>query len=130
MTAGIPGAGIGGLFYLASTVVLPFRRLMRRLRGLPDATSGRQLLHSLCIAGGIIASLWLVGWLLAFLVPVEILRSVATTPAGMARARNVLPVATFATAMGTMLMVLGAVEMARYAQSRRQLAVRRSAQRR
>ena len=119
MTPGVPGAGIGGLFYLASTVLLPFRSLVRRVRGQPDSLSARETMHSLAIAGGVVAGLWATGWVLALVVPDELLRSVTTSPPGTARARTVLPVATFATAVGTLLMVLIAVEIARLAETRR-----------
>ena len=33
MAAGLPGVGIGGLFYLASALAMPVRQLARRLRG-------------------------------------------------------------------------------------------------
>ena len=119
MTPGVPGAGIGGLFYLASTMLLPFRSLVRRVRGQPDSLSARETMHSLAIAGGVVAGLWATGWVLALVVPDELLRSVTTSPPGTARARTVLPVATFATAVGTLLMVLIAVEIARLAETRR-----------
>jgi hypothetical protein len=119
MTPGVPGAGIGGLFYLASTLLLPFRSLARRLRGQPDSLTARQAVHTLAIASGVIAGLWVTGWILALLVPDEMLHSPAAA-SGAVRARTVLPVATFATAVGTLLTVLIAVEIARYAQARRQ----------
>jgi hypothetical protein len=119
MTPGVPGAGIGGLFYLASTVLLPFRSLVRRLRGQPDSLRAREAMYSLAIASSVVAGLWLTGWVLALLVPDEILRSVTTSAHGPARIRTVLPVATFATAVGTLLMVLLAVEIARFAEARR-----------
>jgi hypothetical protein len=120
MTPGVPGAGIGGLFYLASTLLLPFRSLARRVRGRPDSLTARQIAHSLAIASGVVIGLWVTGWLLALLVPDEMLRSGAATTGGAARARTVLPVATFAVGVGTLLTVLMAVEIARYAQARRQ----------
>ncbi len=119
MTPGVPGAGIGGLFYLASTLLLPFRSLARRLRGQPDSVSSSLALHSLSIAGGVIGGLWATGWALAQFVPDEMLRAASTTASGSVRARTVLPVATFATAVGTLLSVLLAVEIARYARVRR-----------
>ena len=119
MTPGVPGAGIGGLFYLASTLLLPFRSLARRLRGQPDSLTARQAMYTLAIAGGVIAALVATGWVLALLVPDEVLR-VASAGSGSVRARTVLPVATFATAVGTLLTVLAAVEIARYAHARRQ----------
>jgi hypothetical protein len=122
MTPGVPGAGIGGLFYLASTLVLPLRRLARRLRRQPDSVSSREIWHNVAMTGGVLASLWATGWLLTFVVPDEALRSVTSTT-GSAPARNVLAVATFATAVGTLLMVLGTVEIARMIQARRDNAV-------
>ena len=119
MTPGVPGAGIGGLFYLASTLLLPFRSLARRLRGQPDSLTARQAVYTLAIASGVITGLWVTGWILALLVPDEMLHSSAAA-GGAVRARTVLPVATFATAVGTLLTVLIAVEIARYAQARRQ----------
>jgi hypothetical protein len=119
MTPGVPGAGIGGLFYLASTLLLPFRSLVRRLRGQPDSLGAREAIHSLAIASSVVAGLWLTGWVLALMVPDEILRSVSTSAGGAARIRTVLPVATFATAVGTLLLVLIAVEIARFAEARR-----------
>ena len=119
MTPGVPGAGIGGLFYLASTLLLPFRSLVRRLRGQPDSLTARQAVHSIAIASGVITGLWATGWVIALVVPDDVLRSSATAANGSIRARTVLPVATFAAAVGTLLAVLIAVEIARYAQSRR-----------
>ena len=120
MTPGVPGAGIGGLFYIASTLLLPFRSLARRVRGQPDSQTAGQIAHSVAMAGGVIAAMSVTGWLLALLVPDELLRTVPTARGGTVRARTVLPVATFATAVVTLVAVLAAVEVARYAQSRRQ----------
>jgi hypothetical protein len=116
MTPGVPGAGIGGLFYLASTLLLPFRSLMRRLRGQPDPVSSRQMRHNVAMAGGVVAALWMVGWILAFIVPDEMVNNPAR---GTVPVRTVLPVATFVTGVATLLLVLGAVEIARVIQARR-----------
>lgn len=119
MTPGVPGAGIGGLFYLASTLLLPFRSLKRRWRGQPDPVSLRQIRHNVAMAGGVVAALWMVGWLLAFIVPDEMVHM----PAGGTAARTVLPVATFAMGVATLLLVVGAVEIARLIQAWRHNAV-------
>lgn len=112
MTVGLPGAGIGGLFYLASTLLLPMRSLTRRLRGRPDPLSRRQLAHSVLIAGGIIGALWVAGWLLVFVIPDEMLTGRAATGAGTASVKNAIPVAAFGVAVGTLVFVLLAVETA------------------
>jgi hypothetical protein len=119
MTPGVPGAGIGGLFYLGSTFLLPFRSLLRRARGRPDSITPWQIAHSVALACGVLAGLFATGWVLAMILPDEVLRSVATTGGGVARVRTVLPAATFATALATLLLVLGTVEVARLVQGRR-----------
>ena len=115
MTAGLPGAGIGGLFYLASTIALPVRSVWRRVRGRPDPVSLRQLAQSLTMALGIIAGLWVAGWLLAFVVPQDMLvRTPAAGPVGGGlTARTVIPAATIAAGVATLALVLVSVEVAR-----------------
>src|SRR5574338_1434929 len=110
MTPGVPGAGIGGLFYLASTFLLPFRSMLRRLRGRPDSMTSGQVAHSVAVASGVLAALWATGWLLALTLPDEVLQSVSTGGGGVAHVRTVLPVATFAAGVATLLLVLGTVE--------------------
>jgi hypothetical protein len=112
MTVGLPGAGIGGLFYLASTLLLPFRSFWRRLRGRPDPVTSRQIAHSLSIALGIIGGLWFAGWLLAFVIPAGMVSGGSVVGARGSLTRTVIPVATFAAAVGTLALVLLSVEVA------------------
>lgn len=115
MVVGLPGVGIGGLFYLASVVVLPFRGAWRRLRGVPDAVTLRQLALQLSIAAGIVAALWGMGWLLTFVVP-DGMRADGTRVAGSVGAvafRTALPVTTLVIGAATLAAVLLAVEVAR-----------------
>ena len=117
MTAGLPGAGIGGLFYLASTLLLPARSLLRRVRGQDDPVTWRHQVHSVLIAVGIIGGLWLSGWLLGLIVPDEMLARVAGGErATSGVARNAIRVATLAMAVGTLAFVLVAVEVAHHVQ--------------
>lgn len=113
MNAGLPGAGIGGLFYLASTMLLPARSLVRRVRGHTDAVTWRQQLHNMSIAVGIIAGLWMAGWLLAFVMPKEMLGA-ARGMAAPGTSRTAIPLATFGFGVGTLLAVLLAVELAHW----------------
>lgn len=118
MTVGLPGAGIGGLFYLASTLLLPVRSIVRRLRGRPDAMDWRAQTPLVLMALAIMGSLWLAGWLLALVVPERMLA--ASSGAGTAVAsRTVIPLATFGIGVGTLAIVLIAVEIARYAHAPR-----------
>ena len=111
MTVGLPGAGIGGLFYLASTLMLPVRSLVRRFRGRPDDLTWRRQAYIVLLALGIIGSLWLAGWLLAFVAPARMLAS-SSVGASVVGSRSVIPLATFGIGAATLAIVLIAVEVA------------------
>ena len=115
MAAGLPGAGIGALFYIASTVLLPLRSLWRRLAGLPDTISTRELLLQLGIAGGIIGGIWCAGWLLALVVPAGAIAVGASGTAGatLGVKHSVVRGAAIAAGFLTLFAVLAAVEVAR-----------------
>lgn len=127
MTAGLPGAGIGGLFYLASTLLLPLRSLLRRARRKPDPVSLNQMAHSVLIAAGIIGALWMSGWLLGFIVPGEMLPQRQVAGAARPAARTIISMATMATALVTLAIILLAVEVAHLWQAEKARGSRRSA---
>lgn len=116
MAAGLPGAGIGGLFYLASTIALPLRSVWRRLRGVPDTLTLRELAQQLSIAAGIVGGIWLTGWLLALALPDGVMSSVAA--GGGSRLslprHSVIRATTVAAGFITLFVVLGGVELARF----------------
>ena len=117
MTAGLPGAGIGGLFYLASTLLLPARSLLRRLRGQADSFAWPRQAHTVLIVAGIIGGIWMTGWLLGFIVPDEMmLRPAGGEGPRAGMPRNVIPVATFMMMAGTLAFILVAVEVAHHVQ--------------
>lgn len=64
MTVGLPGAGIGGLFYLLAALLMPFRELARTLRRRSSAARwslvGEQFAHAVGIAAGTYATGWLI----------------------------------------------------------------------
>ena len=109
MTVGLPGTGIGGIFYLASALVMPFREVYRRLRGRP-AGDWRVVTGQLAITGGVLGGMWVTGRLLG-------LALAAARPIGTAgRALppgNVLRFVSIALAFGTLAAVLAAVELLR-----------------
>lgn len=68
MTAGVPGTGIGGLFYLLAALLLPVRGLLLRLRG--GRVSWRMAARLLFLAIGVFMGIWATWWLLGLvLVP-------------------------------------------------------------
>ena len=58
MTAGIPGAGIGGLYYLISALWMPFKEVQRARKGQSTPASRRLVRRQALIALGIFVSLW------------------------------------------------------------------------
>jgi tetratricopeptide (TPR) repeat protein len=117
VTAGIPGAGIAGLFYLACALLVPLRHLTRTgvAAGLqPRVTHSRTfVVRLMAMAVAMLASLWLGAWAIGWLV------AAATTTAGgpaseaaLAIPRGVVRGVAWVTA-GTLVAVLAGVELVR-----------------
>jgi len=67
MNIGLPGAGIGGLYYLTCVVIMPFKELFLTLTK-PEHTFRYRLVSTqLSIAGGIVFGLFLMYQLVASL---------------------------------------------------------------
>lgn len=62
MNAGLPGTGIGGLFYILLALVMPLRELYLTARGRSSRERWRLVLQQLLIACGIVGSLAVTGW--------------------------------------------------------------------
>lgn len=121
MTAGLPGVGIGGMFYVLSAIAMPFhaayRGVMRRRDpGLADEPPVRWLLvfRQLTIAVGIVAALWATGWALGALLAEHpsALGGMESTVSGRG-APNAIKVSAIILSFGTMCIVLIAVQVAR-----------------
>jgi len=111
MTVGIPGAGIGGLFYLAAAVLLPLRNLIRN-RG--DRRAARSATVQAAIAVGIVASLWTTGWVLAALLGPDVARTSAIQVNGQPVGNgNVLHWAVFVGGYLLLGVILLGVQIAR-----------------
>lgn len=115
MAAGLPSAGIGGLFYLISAIVLPVRSAWRRVRGVPDTLTGRDLLLHSGMALGIVGGIWVAGWLLTLAVSGNALGRGAGGVGGSIPfvAPSVIRVAAIVAGFLTLAVVLTAVEVAR-----------------
>jgi hypothetical protein len=64
MTVGIPGTGLGGLFYFMLVVVMPFRELVLTVQGRSSLARWRSVGFHLSVLGGMLVVLWGEGWLL------------------------------------------------------------------
>lgn len=113
MTAGVPGAGIAGLFYLACALLMPLRHLTRMVASPRVSHSWAFVGRLVAMAAAMLASLWLGAWAIGWVV------AAATTTAGgpaseatLALPRGVVRGVAWLTA-GTLVAVLGAVELLR-----------------
>jgi hypothetical protein len=115
MTAGLPGVGIGGIFYLASAIMMPARSLVATVTGRAHEARWRVALQQASIAAGILAALWAtglaLGWLIATAFPHALVTSAAAT--APAHVRNVVRVGALLLSVGTLVAVLAFVQVLR-----------------
>jgi hypothetical protein len=116
MTAGLPGVGIGGIFYLVSALLMPVRSLWAVVRGRGDEARWPTALRQATLAGGILGALWLtglaLGWVIVHLVP-ETTRVLAGGGRSASEMRNVVRTSALALSLGTLAAVLAAVQLLR-----------------
>ncbi len=111
MTAGLPGTGIGGLFYVASALAMPLREAYRRVTRRGPHTRWRIVSGQASLGVAIVAAMWGAGWLLGLALHSALLPR--TLGGGGGHAVNVLRTATLALTVGTLAVVLGGVEVLR-----------------
>src|SRR5258705_11375622 len=114
MIVGIPGTGIGGLFYLAGALWLPVRALLRRLRG--ESVRWTHSLGQAVLALGVLGGLWFTGALLGMLIAYAFppVSAAPTSPyAFVAHASHLLRVASLLIRVVTLTAVLVGVQVAR-----------------
>lgn len=64
MIVGLPGTGIGGLFYLLLVALMPLHEIVLTLRGRSSWRRWRFVLRHLALAAGIVGSLYGAWWAL------------------------------------------------------------------
>jgi len=97
VTAGLPGTGIGGLFYLLAALCLPLRFAWLRARGQRDHRHRVFVIRQLAMSMSMLAAVWLTGALWGFWRPLP----------------KVLTVAPIVVTFGTLAAILIAVEIGR-----------------
>jgi hypothetical protein len=109
MNPGLPGTGIGGLFYILSALWMPICEARRRWRG--DA-AGRWTVvaRQFAIAVGVVAAMSGVFWALDTLLALD---QIAAHVAGRQHAAWTLRVSALLVTSGVLAAVLGGVQLAR-----------------
>lgn len=102
MIAGLPGTGIGGLYYLLLACSMPLHRLWRARRGDRDREKERLIRRHLPLTFGIVAAMWVTGILLGVVLE-------AAAPGAAASAATRLGVLVPATPLAVALATLCAV---------------------
>jgi hypothetical protein len=64
MTAGLPGTGIGGIFYLSLAICMPIREFVHTLKGQTNLKRWSFISIQLLFVFGIVAAMWFELWLL------------------------------------------------------------------
>jgi hypothetical protein len=115
MTAGLPGVGIGGIFYLASAIMMPVRSLYSVLTGRAHEARWRVALQQAAIAGGILVALWItglaLGWIIGTMFPHAVIAG--TSGAAATHVRNVVRTSALLLSLGTLGAVLMFVQLLR-----------------
>jgi len=120
MTAGVPGTGLGGLFYILAALVLPFRCALRSLRH--QRVNWREAVNLTALAAAVSLGIWLTGWLLGIIIgPTAMVLEAAAGVSAEARAKseNILRWAAVGAGFATLAIVLLAVQVARLVTRRR-----------
>jgi hypothetical protein len=120
MTAGVPGTGLGGLFYILAALLLPVRGALRKLRGL--SVDWNEIVKLTGLAVGVFLGIWLTGWLLGLLLAptARTLEAAAGVTAALrAKSENILRWAAVVAGFVTLAFVLLAVQAARLLDRRR-----------
>lgn len=104
MIAGLPGTGIGGLFYLIIALFMPVREFYFKIRNRDDAKRWqivkKHYLLTIWIILGMLITGWLLGWLIEIIIPTN---NVISGNSGYAE--NVIRVSTFLFTLFTLIIV-------------------------
>jgi hypothetical protein len=114
MNVGLPGSGVGGLFYLLSALCMPIVEATRGLAPRPGS-QWRVVGRLTVMAVGIAAGIWWAGWVLALMVSGSPLLAAAMHGAGIDGrfAPNVLRTATLVMSLSTLAAIIVSVWVAR-----------------
>ncbi len=107
MVAGMPGTGIGGVFYLLIALWMPIRELYLKVRKQSSPDRWRIVRRHMCITGWLIVGTWttgeLIGWLL---LKLKIIHAQST--------HNILHLSPFLLTLATLIFIYLVVQVIRF----------------
>jgi hypothetical protein len=116
MTAGLPGVGIGGIFYLVSALLMPVRSLLAVAGGRAHEARWSMALRQASLAAGILAALWLTGWALGWIIailPPDAAQIITAGGRSATEVRSVVRTSALVLSLGTLTVVLALVQLLR-----------------
>jgi F0F1-type ATP synthase membrane subunit c/vacuolar-type H+-ATPase subunit K len=120
MTAGLPSAGIGGLFYLIGALMMPLKELVAAVRQPGVPRQWRLALGQAAIAVGILVGLWLTGLGLGYVIRSSSMRNeVFGRVLVLSGSTNAIRFIMLVMSLGLLTTVLSAVQVIRFAVRRR-----------
>ncbi len=126
MTAGIPGTGIGGIFYFTAAILLPLRAVARGGRVRFRTRFGRAIAQA-AIALAMLAGIWATGWFLGLVFGPVLTNGLAGDQHFFEHHRgNLIRWAVFLASYLTLGFLMTAVHAAKYVLRRKRAAERRA----
>ena len=125
MTAGLPGAGIGGLFFILSAYFMLFVELQRTVRGRSNLARWRVVLRNVAIASAMVAAVTVVVWIVHRLAYPPSPQRGAGGNDSDGTVETLLPFSPVLVALGVLAAVLGGAYLLRFVTGRRGLPQKR-----
>ncbi len=112
MNVGLPGTGIGGLFYLLMAFSMPVRELVMTMNGNSTVPRWRRVGSQTGLAVTILGALWGAAWLVNRLFPLHLSSPLKTTHPQVSAALGVTPTLLSFITLGGLIMVIEALSLA------------------
>ena len=117
MSAGLPGAGIAGVFYLASAFLMPVIELERTIRGQSSLAAWRLVLRQFMVSCAILVGIWTTGWLLG-LAAFPRTNNLSKIASGAATTPQVVGESALVWSVVTLVVRVGGVEIVSFCRAR------------
>jgi hypothetical protein len=117
MSAGLPGTGIAGVFYLAGALLMPVVELGRTVRGRSTLARWRLVLRQFTVACAILAGVWTTGWLLGLAAFAPSTAAALAAP-GYAPTPQLVGESAMLMSLVTLVLLVGGVEVLSFVRRR------------